>query len=375
MSHRVSLNERQLELLRWIADGCPAGVMPDESHRISAAALRNRGLATTAGRGATWTAQITPAGTQYLQGLDHVDEADPEPQPASPPAAAAGRRRSVTQRDSYHPVARAFRDRIERHEVSRRQMQRATGLIQTIVTMALERGWQVELATESENEFGLVDWSSAKDGHLTIDIGEQRFWLRVQEEGVGTRGALEDDESASYDRDGTGRLKLELRWGEWFTRQQTRWVDREGAALEGRLDDVFREMATRHADSVRVAEEKRAKADRMAADERVQAQAREREWAQHMARARERYFQAKRAQALRDQTQAFAQAAQVRAYCQALAAAHPSDQETGEWIAWALAYAEEIDPSSRRQRVPHIEDPAPAALQAFLPEGWSARGP
>jgi len=348
--------------------------MPDESHRISAAALRNRGLATTAGRGATWTAQITPAGTQYLERLDHGDEADSGLQPASPPA-ATGRRRSAAEPDSYHDVAKAFRDRIERQEVSRRQMQRATGLIQTIVTMALERGWQVQLATESENEFGLVDWSSAKDGHLTIDIGEQRFWLRVQEEGVGTRGALEDDESASYDRDGTGRLKLELRWGEWFTRQQTRWVDREGAPLEEHLDDVFREMTARHADSVRMVEEKRAKADRMAADERVQAQAREREWTEHMARARERYFQAGRAQALRDQAQSFAEAAQVRAYCQALMAAHPSDQETGEWIAWALAYAEEIDPSSRRQRVPRIEDPAPVALQAFLPEGWSARGP
>ncbi len=349
--------------------------MPDQSHRLSAPGLCNRGLATTAGRGANWTAQITPAGTQYLQQLDHGYEADPKGQPASPTAAAGRGRRSPAPSDAYHQVARAFRDRIERHEVSRRQMQRATGLIQAIVTMALERGWQVTLASESENEFGLVDWSSAKDGHLTIDIGEQRFWLRVQEEGVGTRGALEDDESASYDRDATGRLKLELRWGEWFTRQQTRWVDREGVPLEERLDDVFREMAARHADSVRMAQEKRAKADRMAADERVQAQAREREWTQHMARARERYFQAGRAQALRDQAQAFAEAAQVRAYCQALTAAHPSDQETGEWIAWALDHAEEIDPTRRRQRVPHIEEPAPAALQAFLPEGWSARGP
>jgi hypothetical protein len=41
-----------------IADGCPAGVMAGDSHRVSAAALRRRGLVTTAGRGSSWRARI-----------------------------------------------------------------------------------------------------------------------------------------------------------------------------------------------------------------------------------------------------------------------------------------------------------------------------
>lgn len=67
MGHRKTLNEKQLAILRWIADGCPEGVMKDYSHRISAAALRARGLVRVSGRGATWTATVTAAGREYLE--------------------------------------------------------------------------------------------------------------------------------------------------------------------------------------------------------------------------------------------------------------------------------------------------------------------
>jgi hypothetical protein len=67
VAHRKNLNEKQFEVLRWIADGSPRGVMDSDSHRISAAALRNRGLVTTSGRGQTWAATITTAGREYLK--------------------------------------------------------------------------------------------------------------------------------------------------------------------------------------------------------------------------------------------------------------------------------------------------------------------
>ncbi len=41
--------------------------MTGESHRISAGALRNRGMVTTSGRGPTWSAEITDAGREYLR--------------------------------------------------------------------------------------------------------------------------------------------------------------------------------------------------------------------------------------------------------------------------------------------------------------------
>ncbi len=70
MAQRKTLNEVQIAVLSWIADGCPAGVMEGISPRISAGALRNRGLVTTSGRGPTWRATITHAGKEYLQRVD-----------------------------------------------------------------------------------------------------------------------------------------------------------------------------------------------------------------------------------------------------------------------------------------------------------------
>jgi hypothetical protein len=74
MAQRKTLTEKQVELLRWIADGCPDGVMRDDFYRISAAALRNRDLITINGRGAMWNAKIAPAGAEYLR---QVDSANP----------------------------------------------------------------------------------------------------------------------------------------------------------------------------------------------------------------------------------------------------------------------------------------------------------
>jgi hypothetical protein len=62
----TTINEKQLAVLRWIADGCPAGVYSGVAHKVSAAALRSRGLVRTSGRGATWTAELTGAGQQLL---------------------------------------------------------------------------------------------------------------------------------------------------------------------------------------------------------------------------------------------------------------------------------------------------------------------
>jgi hypothetical protein len=82
-----TLSESQVTLLRWITSGCPDGVMDGYFHRISAAALRNRGLVTISGHGATWSATATKAGQEYL---DQVDGPEP-PTPRKPNV-------SVTQR-------------------------------------------------------------------------------------------------------------------------------------------------------------------------------------------------------------------------------------------------------------------------------------
>jgi hypothetical protein len=70
MAQRKTLNEVQVAVLRWVSDGCPATGVDGISTRISAGALRNRGLVRTSGRGPTWKAAITSAGKEYLQQVD-----------------------------------------------------------------------------------------------------------------------------------------------------------------------------------------------------------------------------------------------------------------------------------------------------------------
>lgn len=62
------VNQRQLDVLRWVADGCPAGrwAEDDYSYKTSAVALQVRGLVKITGRGRTWAATITEAGIYYL---------------------------------------------------------------------------------------------------------------------------------------------------------------------------------------------------------------------------------------------------------------------------------------------------------------------
>jgi hypothetical protein len=62
----IPLNDKQLMVLRWIRDRCLEGVMPDETYKISAAALRTRDLIRTTGRGNRWRAEITDRGRAYL---------------------------------------------------------------------------------------------------------------------------------------------------------------------------------------------------------------------------------------------------------------------------------------------------------------------
>lgn len=70
MAQRKTLTQRQIDVLRWIGDGCPDGVEEGYAERITAGALRNRGLVTTRGKGATWSAAITAAGSEYVAQVD-----------------------------------------------------------------------------------------------------------------------------------------------------------------------------------------------------------------------------------------------------------------------------------------------------------------
>ena len=60
------LNQRQLDVLNWINEGCPDGRWTDYTFKTTAQSLASRRLVTVSKRGGTWKAAILPAGTHYL---------------------------------------------------------------------------------------------------------------------------------------------------------------------------------------------------------------------------------------------------------------------------------------------------------------------
>lgn len=82
------LNERQLEVLRWIGDGCPQRHWESDTYKHSAVALRNRKLATVKGHGPRWTATITESGIYYLEHGRYPDGHHLAPRPPTPAASS-----------------------------------------------------------------------------------------------------------------------------------------------------------------------------------------------------------------------------------------------------------------------------------------------
>ena len=116
----TKLNDTQLAVLRWIADGSPAGVMEGHGHRVSAAARRSRGLIRISGRSTTWRARITAAGEVAL-GIPH-DESEaplsgtalPVLDATLPPTRVAGRANESRCRVIFAALIRSWRPRVRR---------------------------------------------------------------------------------------------------------------------------------------------------------------------------------------------------------------------------------------------------------------------
>ena len=61
------LNARQVEVLQWIADGSPDGVIEGHAFKVTAVALQNRRLVTISKKGGIWRADVTESGVHYLE--------------------------------------------------------------------------------------------------------------------------------------------------------------------------------------------------------------------------------------------------------------------------------------------------------------------
>jgi hypothetical protein len=122
------------------------------------------------------------------------------------------------------------------------------------------------------------------------------------------------------------------------------------------------------AEQERIAAEKAAEAARQVGEER------DRKWHALMRQAEERLVESHRPAHLRDQGSSWHAAESLRRYCDAMDAAYGDRSQTAEWLAWARAYITRLDPLTAPPEIPEPPDACAEALQAHLPNGWSARG-
>jgi hypothetical protein len=109
--------------------------------------------------------------------------------------------------------------------------------------------------------------------------------------------------------------------------------------------------------------------------EQLEAERRQQRWEEAMERARARHIEHHRADILADQVARWDRATSIRAYCDAIEQAHSDDGSAVEWIAWARAHADHIDPLDPPPTLPDPPSDVTAEdLQPFL-DGWSAYGP
>jgi hypothetical protein len=467
VAQRKTLTEAQVALLRWISEGCPDGQMESNFHRISAAALRRRGLLAISGRGPTWTATITDSGREYLKRVNGPEP--PIPRQGNVPvtqqlvdnviaaggslrvprrwvgdptyvdyrnrAALAERYGKVPDRKRlevvdvdegleirlvdvpekigraelvevivpekvtrYHPVAKRFREDRDRHEVSRGQVQRAARIVHAIAKEAERRNWSVEYSGPPDGKSWRDSSVRASGSRLAIDIEEHELRFRLHEKGVHEKGPWEQSikfeqdralrwgstrregaPSGSYDAEATGVLELELederRWKFLGRQRQHRWGDRASWRLEDRLSHLFREIQERIVEAELIAEEERIEAERAAEAAGIEAAQREKQWNELMEGARRQLAERGRIVELRAQVASWQESECIHGYCDAMEEAHGDDPRCIEWIGWAREFAARLNPLREAPSMPDLPEETPEALQEFLPDGWSARGP
>lgn len=120
------LTDRQLEVLRWIADSCPDDIMSGHTHKSTARALEGSQLVKISKRTGAWSAAVTDIGSYYLAhgsfpSRNHAAyTSQPRPQP-------------VRTKSGDQQRGDSSRSRIERRETARSANRAVGGVFTALV--------------------------------------------------------------------------------------------------------------------------------------------------------------------------------------------------------------------------------------------------
>lgn len=404
---RKPVNERQLEVLRWIADGCPEGVWEDFTYKTTAIALQGRRLATVSKRGG-WHAEITDDGRYYLEHGAYQDEqpkparaglakrktARRAPKPVVPPANEVTERVDESSTEASpspqpemptivvpaslrkpHPAVTTLRDSKRDLGITPSVQGRALRVLHALAQAAEQRGYRVESVKKQHDSYGRSWYGS---DHLIINTGETKEAVRIVQltdraPHVLTAKEIKEAEGPwarkppKYDHTPNEYLRVELD-ASWDGSRHT-WSEGPRGPIDRKLPAVLDEIERRH---------ERAK------ERRVQAEAarleRERQWRTAHDRAQVLLQEHHRAEVLYEQAKDWRRAGELREYVKAMRAkadaiaSYEERATASEWVEWAASFAERLDPLSRPIALPAEVEANPDALQPFM-GGWSAHGP
>ncbi len=174
-------------------------------------------------------------------------------EPAIPGTDVARRPVPVPDRVArYHPVVVQFRDRSDRHEVSKALLPRALRLLHALATEAERRGHTVTLAPDPHTAYGRDRWTGSQDGHVAVTVDGHPQALRLLEVGMPSRAHWERTNYFSRRpyaaNTATGQLRIELTGYGGREGRTCRWADGKRSSLEEKLPDVLAEIEIRAAE-------------------------------------------------------------------------------------------------------------------------------
>lgn len=191
----AALNPRQVEVLQWIADGCPDAVMVGYTHKTTAIALQSRKLVTVTRKRGVWRAVATPSGQHYLHPGDYPAQR-PGRGATSPTSVLSGEH--ITRTSSTVTVTRdAQHDRFAHMPAAERLVAQVVAAGGTLavdrridrrnfdsLVCAVTRSGKAPAGTQL-----VMDWTGSWD-HRVIRLVDLPTWVGIDADVIAVPGTL-----------------------------------------------------------------------------------------------------------------------------------------------------------------------------------------
>lgn len=258
-----------------------------------------------------------------------------------------------------HPVVARLRDDVDRLAMPKELRRRNLLIFQAIAAAAVERGWKVrDQPVDQRHHYG---YNSARkyhrrEGEFQIGIDGFSYAITIDQEFPQSEHPIKAQS-----------LKLDIPYSSYG---QHKWADRKTMTLEDRLPEVMDSLARSAAGDRRTA----------IAAEKAKVQ-RQHQWETAMADAKVQALQRHFATTLDQQSQTFEHFKRLTAYCDQLEQRlqeagpdHPDAAAATQWLSWARAYTESVDPLQALPQMPATPEFKAEDLKPFLGR-WSPYGP